>query len=117
MLHIFRQAFIIYGKNNLGGLYMSKRRRSNNISDELIELLEELLEELSNNRNDNRRDDRLEDGRSNIMGNNINPDNDWCPGCSNDSFCLNNNDDDDDRFDNSNGCNRRNRRNRGNRVR
>ncbi len=73
------------------------RRRSNEISEELIERLEELLNEI----NDNSCDDRFNTG-----GNNINPNNDWCPGCSNDSFCLNNNNDD------FNGCNRRNRRNR-----
>lgn len=84
---------------------MSKRRISNDIFDELIERIER-LEELLNNR----RDDRVEDDRFNNEGNNINPNNDWCPGCSNDSFCNNNNDD--DRFDNFNGCNRSNRRNR-----
>ena len=71
------------------------RRRSDNISEELLEALEEFF----NNRNNNRRDDRF---------NNINANNDWCPGCSNDSFCNNN----DDRFDDFNCCNRRNRRNK-----
>ena len=80
---------------------MSKRRISDDIFDELIERIEK-LEELLNNR----RDDRL-----NNRFNNINPNNDWCPGCSNDSFCTNNNNDD-DLFDNLSGCNRRNRRNR-----
>jgi len=75
---------------------MSKRRISNDILDELIERIERLEELLSN-----RRDDRL---------NNINPNNDWCPGCSNDSFCTNNNDD--EQSDIFNGCNRRNRRSR-----
>ena len=74
---------------------MSRRRRSEEL-EELIERLEELLDDI----NDNRRDDRF-----NTRGNNINPSNDWCPGCSNDSFCLDNDDD-------FNGCNRRNRRNR-----
>lgn len=82
---------------------MSRRRISDDILEELIERIEGLEELLRN-----RRDDRFEDDRINNRGNNINPNNDWCPGCSNDSFCLNNNDDD-DRFDNFNGCNRRNR--------
>ena len=76
------------------------RRRSDDILDELLERIER-LEELLNNR----RDDRLEDDRFDNRGNNINPSNDWCPGCSNDSFCLDNDDD-------FNCCNRRNRRNR-----
>jgi hypothetical protein len=77
---------------------MSKRRISNDIFEELIERIERLEELL-----DIRLDDRL-----NNRVNNINPNNDWCPGCSNDSFCTNNNDD--EQFDNINGCNRRNRR-------
>jgi hypothetical protein len=93
--HIFRQAFIIYDKYNIGGFYMS-RRRSDDIFEELIERIER-LEELLNNRRDDRFDNR---------GNNINPNNDWCPGCSNDCFCNNN---DDDNFD---CCSRHNRRNR-----
>lgn len=77
---------------------MSRRRRDNDVSEELLERLEELLENIN---------DRLENDRFNTRGNNINASNDWCPGCSNDNFCLSNNDD----------FNRRNRRNRRNRSR
>lgn len=83
---------------------MSKSRKFDEIYDELIEELELL-------KNNNRRDNRLEDDRFNNRCHHVDPNNDWCPGCSSNSFCNNFNDDeDDDRFDNCrNRCNHCNR--------